>query len=127
MYELSCVDISGYLTGSTMPKLTQNSMNRIPIPAPSTDDQHSIAPILGSLDDKIELNRKVNETLEAMAQALFKSWFVDFDPVHAKTEGLAPSIHSPVAALFPDSFDNSSLGEAPRGWTIDSLLGQAGF
>ncbi|HEX3716836.1 MAG TPA: restriction endonuclease subunit S [Verrucomicrobiae bacterium] len=77
MYALNNADIHGYLTGSTMPKLTQGNMNRIPILAPPPDEQHSIASILGALDDKIELNRRMDKTLEALAQTIFKSWFVD--------------------------------------------------
>jgi type I restriction enzyme S subunit len=77
MYALNNGNISGYLTGSTMPKLTQGNMNRIPILAPPLSEQRSIAAVLGALDDKIELNRRMNETLEALAQSLFKSWFVD--------------------------------------------------
>ena len=78
--------------------------------------QRAIAHILGTLDDKIELNRQMNETLEAMAQALFKSWFIDFDPVHAKAEGRDTGLSPDVAALFPDSFEDSDLGEIPKGW-----------
>ncbi len=77
MYALNNGDISGFLTGSTMPKLTQGNMNRIQILAPSLPEQRAIASVLGALDDKIELNRRMNETLEALAQSLFKSWFVD--------------------------------------------------
>jgi type I restriction enzyme S subunit len=88
MYALTATDISGYLTGSTMPKLTQGNMNRISLLTPPLDEQRAIAHILGTLDDKIELNRRMNETLEAMARALFKSWFVDFDPVRAKAADL---------------------------------------
>jgi type I restriction enzyme S subunit len=80
MYALNSGDISGYLTGSTMPKLTQGNMNRIPILAPPLPEQLAIASVLGALDDKIELNRRMNETLEALAQSLFKSWFVDPTP-----------------------------------------------
>jgi type I restriction enzyme S subunit len=79
MYALSAADISGYLTGSTMPKLTQGNMNRIPLLAPPLPEQRAIAHILGTLDDKIELNRQMNETLESIAQTIFKSWFVDGD------------------------------------------------
>jgi type I restriction enzyme, S subunit len=77
MYALNNANISGYLTGSTMPKLTQGNMNRIQILAPSLSEQRAISAVLGSLDDKIELNRRMNETLDALAQSLFKSWFVD--------------------------------------------------
>ncbi len=84
---------------------------------PPLSKQHVIAHILGTLDDKIELNRRMNETLEAMACAIFKSWFVDFDPVRAKAEGRQPSgMDSTTAALFPNSFQDSLLGEIPTGW-----------
>jgi len=118
MYALAASDIGGYLTGSTMPKLTQGNMNRIPIFAPPPDEQRAIAHILGTLDDKIELNRRMNETLEAMARALFKSWFVDFDPVRAKSERRDPGLPKPLADLFPDSFEDSELGEIPKGWKV---------
>jgi len=121
MYALSSSDISGYLTGSTIPKLTQGNLNRIPLLAPPLDEQRAIAHILGTLDDKIELNRRMNETLEAMARALFKSWFVDFDPVRAKAEGRDPGLPQPLADLFPDSFEDSELGEIPRGWEVKSI------
>ena len=84
-------------------------------------EQRAIAHILGTLDDKIELNRRMNETLEAMARAIFKSWFVDFDPVRAKAEGRDPGLPKPIADLFPDRFEDSELGEIPAGWKIRSL------
>src|SRR3990172_8436080 len=121
MYALSAMDISGYLTGSTMPKLTQGNMNRIPLLTPPLVEQRAIAHILGALDDKIELNRRMNETLEAMARALFQSWFVDFDPVRAKAEGRDPGLPKPVADLFPDRFEDSELGEMPAGWEVGTL------
>jgi len=118
MYALSAADISGYLTGSTMPKLTQGNMNRIPLLVPPLDEQRAIAHILGTLDDKIELNRRMNETLEAMARALFKSWFVDFDPVRAKAEGRDPRLPKPLADLFPARLVDSENGEIPEGWEV---------
>ena len=121
MYALSDLDISGYLTGSTMPKLTQDNLNRISLRAPPLHKQEAIAHILGTLDDKIELNRRMNETLEAMARALFKSWFVDFDPVCAKMEGRDPGLPEPVADLFPDHLVDSELGEIPEGWQPRTL------
>jgi type I restriction enzyme S subunit len=121
MYALAVADISGYLTGSTMPKLTQGNMNRIPLLSPPVDEQRAIAHILGTLDDKIDLHRRMNETLEAMARALFKSWFVDFDPVRAKAAGRDPGLPKPIAELFPDSFEDSELGEIPRGWEVKKL------
>jgi type I restriction enzyme S subunit len=83
---------------------------------PPIQHQEAIAHILGTLDDKIELNRKTNETLEAMAKALFKSWFVDFDPVSAKAEGRHTGLPAEISDLFPDSFEDSKLGEIPSGW-----------
>jgi type I restriction enzyme, S subunit len=116
MYALSGAEISGYLTGSTIPKLTQGNMNRIPLLAPPLSEQCAIARILGALDDKIELNRRMNETLEAMARTLFKSWFVDFDPVRAKAEGRDIGLPKHIIDLFPASFEDSSLGQVPKGW-----------
>ncbi len=121
-YILSQTDISGYLTGSTMPKLTQGNLNRLPIPLPPLPIQRRIASLLGSLDDKIELNRQMTETLEAMAKALFQSWFVDFDPVHAKAQGKKPEgMDEATAELFPDSFVESELGKIPKGWKAKRL------
>jgi len=88
---------------------------------PSYDEQRAIAHILGSLDDKIELNRRMNQTLEATARAIFKSWFVDFDPVRAKAEGRPTGLPDDIAALFPDSFEDSELGEIPRGWKVNTV------
>ena len=88
---------------------------------PDIQEQKSIAHILGTLDDKIELNRKTNETLEAMAKALFKSWFVDFDPVRAKAEGRPTGLPAEISDLFPDSFEDSELGEIPSGWSVETV------
>jgi len=89
------------------------------IPTPPLKEQQAIACILGALDDKIELNRRMNQTLEAMARAIFKSWFVDFDPVRAKAEGQQPLGLAPhIADLFPDAFEESELGEIPKGWRV---------
>jgi type I restriction enzyme S subunit len=93
--------------------------------APPLEEQKSIAHILGTLDDKIELNRKTNETLEAMAKALFKSWFVDFDPVRAKAEGRPTGLPAEISDLFPDSFEDSELGEIPSGWQCSPLADRA--
>jgi type I restriction enzyme, S subunit len=87
-----------------------------PVPLPPMHEQRAIAHVLGTLDDKIELNRRMNETLEAIARALFKSWFVDFDPVRAKAEGRDPNLPKHLADLFPDSFEESDVGEMPTGW-----------
>jgi type I restriction enzyme S subunit len=88
-------------------------------------EQRAIAHILGTLDGKIELNRKMNETLEAMARALFQCWFVDFEPVRAKAEGHDPGLPKPIADLFPDRFEDSDLGRLPMGWTVGPILEQA--
>jgi type I restriction enzyme, S subunit len=97
------------------------SLKQISLDLPPLKEQKSIAHILGTLDDKIELNRKTNETLEAMAKALFKSWFVDFDPVRAKAEGRSTGLPAEISDLFPDSFDDSELGEIPSGWRVMEL------
>jgi len=80
-----------------------------------------IARVLGTLDDKIELNRRMNKTLEAIARAHFKSWFVDFDPVRAKAEGRDPNLPKPIADFFPSTFEESELGEIPNGWEVRKL------
>ena len=119
-YSLLSIDISPYLTGAVMPKLTKANLNRIELSCPSLQEQDAMIGVLGSLDDRITLLRETNATLEAMAQALFKSWFVDFDPVHAKQQGRAPEgMDAATAALFPDNFEESELGMVPKGWTID--------
>jgi len=93
------------------------TLRQAELPIPPLPEQRAIARILGSLDDKIELNRRMNETLEAMARAIFKSWFVDFDHVRAKAEGRAPAgMDAETAALFPDSFEETELGMVPKGW-----------
>ena len=122
MYALAQADISGYLTGSTMPKLTQGNMNRIPILHPRRAEQDAIVDVLSSLDDKIDLNRRMNATLEAMARAMFRSWFVDFDPVLAKFEGRHPyGLDEATATLFPGSFEESAMGGIPSGWEVKRL------
>jgi type I restriction enzyme S subunit len=88
---------------------------------PPLGEQRAIAHILGTLDDKIGLNRRMNETLDAMTRALFTSWFVDFDPVRAKAEGRDPGLPEPLADLFPNSFEDSELGEIPKGWEVGRL------
>ena len=89
---------------------------------PPLAEQKAIAAVLGALDDKIELNRRMNATLEAMARALFQSWFVDFDPVRAKLDGRQPAGLDPAtAALFPNEFEDSTLGPIPKGWTVAAI------
>ena len=92
-----------------------------PVRHPEIGEQRAIARILGTLDDKIELNRRMNQTLEAMARALFKSWFVDFGPVRAKMEGRDLGLPKHLANLFPDRLVNSELGPIPEGWEVKAL------
>jgi type I restriction enzyme S subunit len=116
-------EISSYVTGTAMPNLDVHStLAGISVLLPPLPEQRKIASILGALDDKIELNRRMNTTLEAMARAIFQSWFVDFDPVHAKADGRQPvGMDAETAALFPDSFEDSALGPIPKGWQIKPI------
>ncbi|HLP57807.1 MAG TPA: restriction endonuclease subunit S [Candidatus Deferrimicrobium sp.] len=107
--------------GATMPSLNTQLLRNVPIIVPPLSEQRAIAHILGSLDDMIELNRQMNETLEAMARVLFKSWFVDFDPVRARAEGRDPGLPPDIANLFPDSFEDSELGLIPKGWKVKNI------
>jgi type I restriction enzyme S subunit len=101
------------------PYLSLTDQRRLSISLPGIQDQKSIAAVLGALDDKIELNRRMNATLEAMSRALFQSWFVDFDAVRAKMDGGAPTgLGGDTAALFPASFQESEVGHIPLGWEV---------
>lgn len=107
---------------SSVPGLNRNDLHTIEVSFPPLSEQRAIAHILGSLDDKIDANRRMNATLEATARALFQSWFVDFDPVRAKAEGRQPEgMDAETAALFPDSFEDSVLGAIPVGWRVGTL------
>lgn len=118
--------------GATMPNLNTSILSALPFVLPPLEEQRAIAHILGTLDDKIELNRRTNETLEAMARAIFKSWFVDFDPVRAKASGETPEsicrrlgLTTDLLTLFPDDFVESELGEIPQEWPavrLDTIL-----
>jgi type I restriction enzyme S subunit len=101
--------------------VTKEDLKNIEVGIPSRSMQAVIARILGSLDDKIELNHRMNQTLEAIAQAIFKSWFVDFDPVRAKAEGRDPGLPKEIGDLFPDSFQDSELGPIPEGWDVANM------
>jgi len=136
--------IRSIAVGATMPSINTKILSEVPIYFPSTDQQKNIAHILGTLDDKIELNRQMNETLEAMAQALFKSWFVDFDPVIDNALVAGNDIPEPlqkraaarqalgdqskssptdIQSLFPDRFVfNDEIGWIPEGWEILPIL-----
>jgi len=105
-------------TGSSVPLINLSVLRSLPIPLPPLREQRAIAHILGTLDDKIELNRHMNETLEAMARALFKSWFIDFDPVRAKAEGRDVGLPKHIAELFPGRLVDSEMGEIPEGWEV---------
>lgn len=108
-----------HAVGSTMPNLNTKIMEAVPFLLPPPDEQHAITRKLGAIDDKIELNRLMNQTLESMEQALFKSWFVDFDPVVAKSEGRQPyGMNAEIASLFPSEFQDSELGAIPKGWSV---------
>jgi len=150
-YLIKSIDFTQFNVGSGVPTLNRNHIHPLPIHVPPLPEQRAIAHILGSLDDKIELNRKMNETLEAMARAIFKSWFVDFDPVvwnavkagrpvparfaetaarykadlsavaSAKAAGRDPGLPDEIAVLFPDSFEESELGQIPKGWAVKSI------
>lgn len=146
-YKLASLDLNNYRAGSGQPLLNQQILNSIQVSVPaSEDDRYQIAKTLALFDDKIDLNRRINQTLEAMAQAIFKSWFVDFDPVKAKIAAIEqgqdplraamraisgktdaeldqmPREHhdqlTATAALFPDAMEESELGETPKGWSL---------
>ena len=125
--ELGLPELLAQATGSTFPNVSAQQLAEIPYPSLDEDEQRAIAHILGTLDDKIELNRRMNETLEAMARALFKSWFVDFEPVRAKMEGRwrhgesLPGLPADLYDLFPDRLVDSELGEVPDGWEVKAL------
>jgi type I restriction enzyme S subunit len=111
-----------HATGTTMASLNQSTVERIPIAVPPIDEQRAIADSLESLDNKIELNRRTSQTLDGIARAIFKSWFVDFDPVRAKMNGRVPSgLSTEMADLFPDALSESELGSIPMGWRVRSL------
>ncbi|MDY0391870.1 MAG: restriction endonuclease subunit S [Candidatus Bipolaricaulis sp.] len=112
----------GQMTGTSgRQRVPTDALNHLTVPVPPLSEQRAIAHILGTLDDKIELNRRMSETLEAIARALFKSWFVDFDPVRAKMEGRDPGLPKTIADLFPDCLVDSELGEIPEGWEVAAL------
>ena len=125
MYSIQAPQSQVYLRNvcNTTVQATLNlgDLKGLPLSIPDIKEQKAIAHILGTLDHKIELNRKTNETLEAMAKALFKSWFVDFDPVRVKAEGRPTGLPAEISDLFPDSFEDSELGEIPIGWRVMEL------
>ncbi|WP_028490831.1 restriction endonuclease subunit S [Thermus islandicus] len=120
-------ELQRHASGSTFQELSGTALAQIRIRVPPLPEQRAIAHILGTLDDKIELNRRMSETLEAMARALFKAWFVDFEPVRAKMEGRwrrgesLPGLPAHLYDLFPDRLVESELGEIPEGWEVGTL------
>ena len=127
-YALSQFDFSRIAQGTALPYLTVTSLSELKLEVPVFSEQRAIAHILGTLDDKIELNRRMNETLEAIARAMFKSWFVDFDPVRAKMSGEPPEsicqrlgLTPDLLVLFPDRLVDSELGWIPEGWKVKPL------
>jgi type I restriction enzyme S subunit len=125
--------LSQHLLGSRANTTVQTTINlkdlrALPIPLPPAHERRLIAALIGALDDRITLLRETNATLEAIAQALFKSWFVDFDPVRAKQAGLAPEgMDESTAALFPDAFEETAVGLVPQGWSIAPIYEAAEF
>jgi type I restriction enzyme S subunit len=114
--------IHGHRDGTVAERLNLPTIRGLAVAVPPMLEQQGIACILGSLDDKIELNRRMNETLEAMARAVFRSWFVDFDPVRAKVDGRNPEgMDAATAKLFPDKFEDSPIGPIPKGWRVGRL------
>ncbi len=117
----------GRSSGTTVIGIKQSELRKIEVALPPISEQRAIARILGTLDDKIELNRKQNETLEAMARTMFKAWFVDFEPVRAKLEGRwlrgrsLPGLPAHLYDLFPNRLVESELGDIPEGWAIGSF------
>jgi type I restriction enzyme S subunit len=121
-YLLQQLQFRAYSDKAAVPGLNRNHLHTAPVSIPSDSrEQRAIAAILGAFDDKIDLNRRMCETLEAIARALFKSWFVDFDPVRAKAAGRDPGLPKPLADLFPASLENSELGPIPAGWQAGPL------
>lgn len=120
-YHLRTIDFNSCSDKAAVPGVNRNHLHELETAIPPIAEQKSIAHILGTLDDKIALNRKTNETLEALAKALFKSWFVDFDPVKAKAEGRPTGLPAEISDLFPNSFENSELGDIPSGWVVGTI------
>jgi type I restriction enzyme S subunit len=122
-YLLGSLELQRTAIGSAQPLMTQGGLKVVRTKSPPLAEQKAIAAVLGALDDKIELNRRMNATLEAMARALFQSWFVDFDPVRAKLDGRTPvGLDPATAALFPEHLEDSPLGHIPKGWTAGTVV-----
>jgi len=135
-YALKALGFEHMNADSAVPGLNRDAAHACQLRVPPESEQRAIACILGSLDDKIELNRQINRTLEEMARAIFKSWFIDFDPVRAKaavrrehpkwtdeqvSRAACPNLKPEIASLFPDSFVDSELGQIPKGWRVRTI------
>ncbi|MCY4653978.1 MAG: restriction endonuclease subunit S [Dehalococcoidia bacterium] len=120
-YTLSVLGLDDMNTDSAVPGLNRNAAHACVLNVPDDSEQRAIAHVLGTLDDKIELNRRMNQTLEEMARAIFKDWFVDFGPTRAEMEGREPYLPAEVWELFPDRLVPSELGEIPEGWGVKAL------
>lgn len=121
-YFLKTIDFFAFSDKAAVPGVNRNHLHEALVDIAPLKEQIAIASFLGAIDDRITLLRASNTTLEAIAQALFKSWFVDFDPVHAKQQGRAPEgMDAQTAELFPDSFEESELGMVPKGWKLQTL------
>ena len=126
-YQLLTQNINGMDSGSAIPSTSREDFYSLPVDVPPLDEQRAIAHVLGTLDDKMELNRRMNGTLKAMARALFRSWFVDFEPVRAKMEGRwrpgqsLPGLPAHLHPLFPNRLFPSELGDIPEGWEAGTL------
>ena len=123
MYALRHIGIDAYLTGAVMPKLTQGNLNRIEVRHPPIHEQRAIARVLGALDHKIEQNQRTAQSLERLARAIFRAWFVDFEPVKAKAAGATnfPSMPQPVFDALPMRFVDSDIGPLPKGWEVGAI------
>lgn len=113
--------INNYVSGSGVPRIVLKDFKKIEIKVPEIRIQKASSKILNQINSKIELNNKMNQTHEEIAKTLFKSWFIDFDPVTAKAEGRPTGLSKEISDLFPDSFEDSELGEIPKGWEVKAL------
>ncbi len=121
-YLLKSIDFKRFNVGTGVPTLNRNHIHPLPVLRPPLDIQLKIVALLGGLDDLIQSLGQENTALESIAQRLFRSWFVNFDPVHAKAAGKEPEgMSAELAALFPSEFEDSELGPIPKGWTVESL------
>ncbi len=119
--------LGAHSSGSVQQVINLRDLKTVRVPCPLIAEQHSVAQILGALDDKIELNRRMCQTLEATVRTIFKSWFIDFDPVHDKMQGRGVGLLPHLAELFPDCMEDSEVGSIPVGWKVKSLDAIADF